>query len=93
VGRICVPCRAAPPKELSNPERRGWEREYIGRDFSEFIDLATLETKTDPVSYDASAVTAARFEDGTADVAKTVAEGAPRTVVPRDVTLMLGDRD
>lgn len=93
VGRICVPCRAASPKELSNPERRGWEREYIGRDFSEFIDLSALETKTAPVSYDASAVTAARFEDGTADVAKTVAEGPPRTVVARDVTLMLGDRN
>jgi hypothetical protein len=93
VGRICVPCRAGTPKELANPERRGWEREYIARDFSEFVDLTRLETKTEPVTYKDAAVTAARLSDGTVDVAKTVAEGEPRTVVARDVTLMLADRD
>jgi Protein of unknown function (DUF1698) len=92
-GRICIPCRAGSLPELGNPDRKDWERDFIARDFSEFIDLEKLRYATEPVEYDVAAVTAVRRADGSVDVAKTVAAGQPLSTTRRDVTLMLADRD
>jgi hypothetical protein len=92
-GRICISCRVDHPPELINPEKKAWERDFVARDFGEFLDLQLLPEQTTPVEYDSARVKAAVREDGSVDVARTVAECEPRTTTRREVTLMLADRD
>jgi hypothetical protein len=92
-GRICVPCRAGDIPEISNPARQPWEREFVARDFSEFVDLEKLRYAALPVEYDQAEVAAARRSDGSVDVARTIETGQPTSTTRRDVTLMLADRN
>jgi len=91
LGRICVPCRAVLPQDIADPQKRAWERDYIARDFSEFIDLSRLSLPVTPVSYDQSRSTAIRQTDGSIDIASTVQKGVPTPVTKQDTTLMLAD--
>ena len=79
--------------EITNPARQPWEREFVGRDFSEFVDLEKLKYSAVPVEYDQAQVAAARRADGSVDVARTIETGQPTSTTRRDVTLMLADRD
>jgi hypothetical protein len=92
-GRVCISCRVAHPPELVNPSRQAWERDFVARDFGEFLDVQLLSKQTVPVEYDSSRVLAAVREDGSVDVARTVSEAEPRRTTPREVTLMLSDRE